>query len=38
MKEITRVHIAKVAYDIEVLAKKAIEKYIGSLERYADDP
>lgn len=38
MKEITRVHIAKVAYDIEVPAKKAIEKYIGSLERYADDP
>lgn len=38
MKEITRIHIAKTAYDIELAAKKAIEKYITALERYADDP
>ncbi len=38
MKEITRIHIAKTAYDIELTAKKAIEKYIAALERYADDP
>ena len=38
MKEITRIHLAKVAYDIEVDAKKDIEKYIAGLERYADDP
>lgn len=38
MKEITRIHIAKVAYDIEVDAKKELEKYIAALERYASDP
>lgn len=38
MKEITRIHIAKTAYDIEPAAKKAIETYINALERYADDP
>lgn len=37
MKEITRIHLAKVAYDIEVDAKKDIQKYITALERYADD-
>lgn len=37
MKEITRIHLAKVAYDIEVEAKKDIQKYITALERYADD-
>ena len=31
MNEITRIHIAKVAYDIEVSAKKELEKYIKSL-------
>lgn len=38
MREITRIHIAKVAYDIEVGAKKDLEKYISALERYANDP
>lgn len=37
MKEITRIHIAKVAYDIEIAAKKDIEQYTAALERYADD-
>ena len=37
MKEITRIHIAKIPYDIEINAKKDIEKYIDSLERYARD-
>ena len=38
MKEITRIHLAKVAYDIEIDAKKDIQKYITALERYAGDP
>ena len=37
MKEITRIHLAKVAYDIEIDAKKDIQTYIAALERYADD-
>lgn len=37
MKEITRVHIAKQAYDIEVGAKKDFEKYMNKLELYAGD-
>jgi len=37
MNEITRIHIAKVAYDIEVTAKKQLEKYIKSLETYTQD-
>lgn len=37
MKEITRIHIAKQAYDIELLAKKELEKYMKKLETYADD-
>ncbi len=37
MNEITRIHIAKTAYDIEVAAKKQLEKYIKSLEVYAND-
>lgn len=37
MKEITRIHIAKTAYDIEVAAKKDLESYMQALERYADD-
>jgi phage shock protein PspC (stress-responsive transcriptional regulator) len=37
MKEITRIHLAKVAYDIELDAKKDIQGYITALERYADD-
>lgn len=38
MNEITRIHIAKTAYDIEVAAKKQLEKYIKSLETYTKDP
>lgn len=38
MKEITRIHIAKTPYDIELSAKKELEKYIKSLSLYADDP
>ena len=37
MKEITRIHLAKTAYDIEVTAKKELEQYIGALEKYAND-
>ena len=37
MNEVTRIHIAKVAYDIEVTAKKELEKYIKSLEAYTQD-
>lgn len=38
MKEITRIHLAKVAYDIEIDAKREIEKYIKELEIYAGEP
>lgn len=37
MKEVTRIHIAKTSYDIELTAKKELEKYIHSLEAYAQD-
>lgn len=37
MKEITRIHIAKTSYDIEVVAKKDLEKYIDKLELYTAD-
>lgn len=37
MNEITRIHIAKTAYDIEIMAKKQLEKYIKSLETYTKD-
>lgn len=37
MNEITRIHIAKIAYDIELSAKKELEKYIGLLKEYAND-
>lgn len=37
MKEITRIHIAKTPYDIEVSAKKDFEAYLRKLELYADD-
>ncbi|MBC7746777.1 PspC domain-containing protein [Pedobacter sp.] len=37
MNEITRIHIAKVPYDIEIVAKKQLEKYIQALAAYADD-
>lgn len=38
MKEITRIHIAKIPYDIEFAAKKELERYTAKLELYADDP
>lgn len=37
MKDITRIHIAKVPYNIELLAKKNLEKYINALELYTGD-
>jgi phage shock protein PspC (stress-responsive transcriptional regulator) len=37
MKEITRIHIAKIPYDIEINAKKDLEKYLKALESYSDD-
>lgn len=37
MKEITRVHIAKQVYDIELDAKRKFESYIKELEQYAGD-
>ncbi|MES2630908.1 MAG: PspC domain-containing protein [Patescibacteria group bacterium] len=37
MNEITRIHLAKTPYDIEVAAKKELEKYIKSLETYTQD-
>jgi phage shock protein PspC (stress-responsive transcriptional regulator) len=37
MKEITRIHIAKIPYDIEITAKKQLEKYNKSLEDYTQD-
>ena len=37
MKDITRIHIAKVAYDIELPAKKILEAYMIKLESYSED-
>jgi len=37
MKDITRIHIAKVPYNIELTAKKNLEKYINALELYTGD-
>lgn len=37
MNEITRIHIAKVAYDVEVGAKKELEKYFKQLQAALDD-
>jgi len=37
MNEITRIHIAKTPYDIEIQAKKDLESYIKKLELYSDD-
>ena len=36
MKEIIRIHIAKIPYDIELDAKRMIEKYLHDIEHYAD--
>ncbi|QQG50669.1 MAG: PspC domain-containing protein [Candidatus Saccharibacteria bacterium] len=37
MKEITRIHIAKTPYDVELSAKKTLEAYLKTLESYSDD-
>jgi phage shock protein PspC (stress-responsive transcriptional regulator) len=37
MKEITRIHIAKTSYDIEMKAKKDLEAYLKMLEAYSHD-
>lgn len=37
MKEITRIHIAKISYDIEIPAKKDLEQYLHTLESYGSD-
>jgi phage shock protein PspC (stress-responsive transcriptional regulator) len=37
MKEITRIHIAKVPYSIELDAKKELETYLKTLEAYSED-
>lgn len=37
MKDITRIHIAKVPYSIELSAKKNLEKYMNALELYTAD-
>lgn len=37
MKEITRIHLAKVAYDIELDAKHELERYVTALSKHADE-
>ena len=37
MKDITRIHIAKVPYNIELSAKKELQTYIDALEAYTAD-
>lgn len=37
MNEITRIHLAKVPYNIEVEAKKELQKYLEAIEAYAGD-
>lgn len=37
MKEVTRIHIAKISYEIEIGAKKELEQYLGALEKYSGD-
>jgi len=37
MKDITRIHIAKVPYNVELAAKKNLETYITALEAYTAD-
>lgn len=37
MKEITRIHIAKTSYDIEIKAKNELEAYLKTLEAYSND-
>lgn len=37
MKEITRIHIAKISYDVETNAKKQLDAYLKTLEAYSND-
>ena len=37
MKEINRIHLAKVPYEIEIDAKKELTKYFDDLRKYAND-
>lgn len=37
MKDITRIHIAKVPYNVELAAKKKLEAYITEIEAYSND-
>lgn len=37
MKEVTRIHIAKTSYDVEMAAKKDLEAYLKALEAYSHD-
>ncbi|MDO4871846.1 MAG: PspC domain-containing protein [bacterium] len=37
MKDITRIHLAKTPYEIEVEAKQDFEKYLNQLKKYADE-
>lgn len=37
MKEVTRIHIAKISYEIEIGAKKDLEAYLKALENYSGD-
>jgi len=37
MKDITRIHIAKVPYNVELSAKKQLEKYTSELEAFTAD-
>lgn len=37
MKEITRIHLARIAYDIEIDAKRELERYTEALAKHTDD-
>ena len=37
MNEITRIHLAKVPYEIEIDAKKVLQKYLDELKKYSAD-
>lgn len=37
MKEIKRIHIAKITYDVELEAKKELDSYLKALEAYSED-
>ena len=37
MKEITRIHLAKTAFSIEIEAKSSLEKYLNSIQKKMHD-